>query len=1003
MSSYAWPGGSGTGSGVQSYANQAALPLTANDGAAAITQDTDTLWIYNAGSSTWKPVASPVTEAAVVAATSANTASTLVERDASGNFAAGTITAALTGNVTGNVSGSAASFTGSLAGDVTGTQGATSVATVGGSTAANVHSAEQAANAATNLNTASTIVKRDASGNFSAGTITASLTGHASLDVPLTSVGAASGVASLDSGGKVPVAQLPSTTMLYQGAWNASTNTPTLADGTGVNGDVYRASVAGTQNLGSGSQTWAVGDLVIYNGTIWQHCPAADGVSSVNGNTGAVTVNAINQLTGDVTTSAASGSQSEAATVAQVGGVTAANVASGANAANAATSANTASTLVARDGSGNFSAGTITAALSGNATSATSASNAANGEKSYTWASASNNSGWAVTTSGTAVVATSTDTNAADLPRANTTGSGILFTPTAGTGTAYAYLRFTLDAADYNTKLKVQFAQNVLNSYADSDFSIEVHSNTASDYSGTDTRLPLSTDSSSVTGLPALEGTFLTRFDAPGSAAKYLELRVIPKNSVTSKLVISDLIVGPGVVTQGAAVSGEIAYTPSVPTATGLQAGYPKGKYVRVGSNMHVWIGLALSQIARSSGGTLTFSIPSGLTIDASKPMFASGTGASVGTAYVYGIPTASAFADAYSVVTNDSTTLVVLKAGASAVLANTDFNNITGEIGIYADIPIAEWAGSGTVNVAQNDVEYAASTTGTWDASSVAGNTVYGPAGAPITGPLTATRTKVVQFQTPIQQTDSVVLEYQSTAGGPWIKASDSGAPYFATNTAFQFGATISALTGTTATVTFYQWAVAGSVYDSSTGAANWSAALPGPAWRLRKVAGGQAVGFGIVQGNSAGLMPATNTNLDDASATRLGLKQYVAGTTYTNGTLSITSGQAGFAVVRGVLVPYQTNDGTWRLKFNVATSFTSASVASIAVTLSGVTFKNVNNYVQPVTAMPGGSSSVAVSLAYASPNAGTITIQTTTSVSINGVHFSGDVELDSKPTWAY
>jgi hypothetical protein len=39
---------------------------------------------------------------------------------------------------------------------------------------------------ATNANTLSTIVARDASGNFSAGTITASLTGHASLDLALT-------------------------------------------------------------------------------------------------------------------------------------------------------------------------------------------------------------------------------------------------------------------------------------------------------------------------------------------------------------------------------------------------------------------------------------------------------------------------------------------------------------------------------------------------------------------------------------------------------------------------------------------------------------------------------------------------------------------------------------------------------------------------------------------------------------------------------------------------
>lgn len=43
--------------------------------------------------------------AAVDAATNANTASTIVKRDASGNFSAGTITATLSGNVTGNVTG----------------------------------------------------------------------------------------------------------------------------------------------------------------------------------------------------------------------------------------------------------------------------------------------------------------------------------------------------------------------------------------------------------------------------------------------------------------------------------------------------------------------------------------------------------------------------------------------------------------------------------------------------------------------------------------------------------------------------------------------------------------------------------------------------------------------------------------------------------------------------------------------------------------------------------
>jgi hypothetical protein len=69
--------------------------------------------------------------------------------------------------------GTATSFSGSLAGNVTGTQGATVVSSVGGQTAAAVASGASAANAATSANTANTIVKRDASGSFSAGAVTA--------------------------------------------------------------------------------------------------------------------------------------------------------------------------------------------------------------------------------------------------------------------------------------------------------------------------------------------------------------------------------------------------------------------------------------------------------------------------------------------------------------------------------------------------------------------------------------------------------------------------------------------------------------------------------------------------------------------------------------------------------------------------------------------------------------------------------------------------------------
>jgi hypothetical protein len=100
--------------------------------------------------------------------------------------------------------------------------------------------------------------------------------------------GVANGIAELDSGGKVPLSQLPSSIMNYLGVWNASTNSPVLADGVGDSGDLYRVGTAGTQNLGSGNITFDIGDYVIYNGSFWEKSDNTDAVSSVNGYTGSV-------------------------------------------------------------------------------------------------------------------------------------------------------------------------------------------------------------------------------------------------------------------------------------------------------------------------------------------------------------------------------------------------------------------------------------------------------------------------------------------------------------------------------------------------------------------------------------------------------------------------------------------------------------------------------------------------------------------------------------------
>jgi hypothetical protein len=137
-------------------------------------------------------------------------------------------------------------------------------------------------------------------------------------------VGAVSGVAPLDVSGKIPIGYLPSSVFEYQGAWNPTTNTPTLVDGTGQSGYTYWISAAfagpisGLNN--SSMINFQIGDLVIYNGSQWELTTPAAGVTSVNGAQGAVTVNAISQLTGDVTAGPASGSASAAASVAKIQG-----------------------------------------------------------------------------------------------------------------------------------------------------------------------------------------------------------------------------------------------------------------------------------------------------------------------------------------------------------------------------------------------------------------------------------------------------------------------------------------------------------------------------------------------------------------------------------------------------------------------------------------------------------------------------------------------------------
>jgi hypothetical protein len=244
-------------------------------------------------------------------ATALNTASTIVARDGSGDFAAGTVTAALSGNattatalatgrtigMTGDVVWTSASFDGS--GNVTGTATiqANSVA-LGTDTTGNY--VESVANGsyltgggaasegavltlgvdATDLNTASKVVARDASGNFVAGTITAALTGNASTATTLQTartIGGVSfnGAANINlpgvdtagtqaTSGNAATATILQTTRTINGtSFNGSANITITAAATNV--DTQLASLGvGTAASGTAGEIRATNNVTAY-------------------------------------------------------------------------------------------------------------------------------------------------------------------------------------------------------------------------------------------------------------------------------------------------------------------------------------------------------------------------------------------------------------------------------------------------------------------------------------------------------------------------------------------------------------------------------------------------------------------------------------------------------------------------------------------------------------------------------------------------------------------
>jgi hypothetical protein len=559
------------------------------------------------------------------------------------------------------------------------------------------------------------------------------------------------------------------------------------------------------------------------------------------------------------------------------------------------------------------------------------------GEKNYIEAP-STATGW----SNVGDLDVATTTTAADLPREYTTGSGIKITADSNTQSTadYVYYDFTLDDVDLNKKLKISWSQKTTGTYAAGDLAVVI--TTQADRT-TALHTPITT------AIPAADGVFTTSFDSGSTATLSLVIRATTDMATSGGIVISDVVVGPGIQPQGAVVGEWESWTP---TGDWIANTTYAGRRRRVGGSEEYDVTVTLSGAPTTA--TLTLDLPSGRTIDTTKLSGTTGGVTRLGRAVVWDNGTATYAAQiAYNSTTDVTVRLMDDASGSnhgdSNVSESYPFTFASGDV-IHANftVPIAEWAGSGTLNVAQNDVEYAWNSTATATTGTYTSNKGYGPAGTAILAySLTGTNAAIYEcdFPTSIQSTDRIDLEvddgsgrwmpYTTRIGG--VSANDAGTT--------QYGAYVTVTGATTVRVNFLSAPIPGAAWSLFTGSSS--------RWRVVKSKAGQAVGFGNVAQSSAGLVKSAGqllgTNTNDSAATGY-VGEYLSTTlTYasrnglvTNTTENVTGSAitltAGDWDVQGV-VAFEAAAATIT-NLSVGVSLTSATLPSsttLAVPTSG------------------------------------------------------------------
>lgn len=456
--------------------------------------------------------------------------------------------------------------------------------------------------------------------------------------------------------------------------------------------------------------------------------------------------------------------------------------------------------------------------------------------------------GTATTTFGTTAVTTEViaGSNSYELakPASNEQGEGVSYD-------------FTLDRADTNKPLKINVKYQTSANYTSSDVVVYIY-----DVTNTTLITPSQTEMAATSGAI---GHFIASWASTDSTSYRVIFHIAGTGTTAWDLFLDEIVVGPGVRAQGAVVTGWKSYTPTTQgfgTVSGVAV-----EYAEVGETLHVK--------GKFTTGTVTASeaqvgLPNDYTalVPASPLQIGTAARGATGSRDLVVLATTD---DAF---VNFGWTSQDTEGSGGNPLTVRNGNDLTGNSETFTfefSVRVNELVGRGVLNIGENDVEYAFNTDTDNDDDTTSFG--YGPQGVNFGAYDTATRSKRVKFQSPIQPTDEITIE-TSRDGLNWVTAGDDYYVEMRTREgSTEYGIDYTPVDSTSIDVNFHPFRNKGTGVYGASGNAWSSIALF--FWRVKKTRAGAAVGFGAATSTQAGLVKqdsgiytptfASHTNLDN------------------------------------------------------------------------------------------------------------------------------------------